>query len=252
MPRRSLALVVLAACAPSQEAVRVELPVRVGDAALPEFTTDLGYRVALTRARISVQDLEFTVQGEMHASLGARLWRQVVPSAWAHPGHYAGGDVTGALPGAYVLSWPGDGDELGVAELLTGDYHGLNFGFRAADELADGDPLRGHVAVFEGAASRDGEDIPFLIALDVDAGAQMVGAPFDHVIDEGAAGVLTLDLVVADPASGATLFDGVDFAALPREEGATLEVGPGEEAHNIARRAIQSHVHYAVTLAEGT
>lgn len=249
-PARIVPLLVLAACAPSQEAARVELEVRLDPAPLAAFDTDLGYEVTLTRVRVAAQDLEFTTQGEMHSSLSERLWRQVVPTAWAHPGHYAGGDVTGALPGAYVLSWPSDA-ALGVAELLVGEYQGFNFGFRAAhagDGLSAGDPLLGHVAALEGSARRDGEDIAFTIVLDVDAGTQMVGAPFEHGVLAGEGGALRISLIGADPVSGATLLDGIDFAALPREASAPLAIGPGEEAHNIARRAIQTHVHYDVTL----
>lgn len=233
------------ACAPSQEAARVELAVAVDGGALVDAATDLGWTVRLDAARIAAGDLEFTIQGEMHAA--ARLWDLLVPSAIAHPGHYAGGDVTGALPGSFVLDWvDGDGRELGRAELLVGDYHGCNIAFRRADELPASDPLAGHTAYFAGVASKDGLDLGFTAVLDLDPGAAVIGAPFDLDIDEASAVTLGLQLRQRDDTSGAALFDGVDFAALAPGDGGPVVIAPGDPAHNVVRRALQSHVFYAI------
>lgn len=231
------------ACAPSQEAARVELDVVLDGSTLVDAPTDLGYTIRLDTARIAAADLEFTIQGEMHAA----LWRLLVPRAFAHPGHYAGGDVTGALGGAFVFDWiAGDGDLLGRAELLVGTYRGCNFAFRRADDLPVADPLAGHSAHFAGVATRDGHDVPFLAVLDLDPGAAVVGAPFDADIDIATAGPLRLQLRARDDVSGAALFDGVDFAALVPSDGGLVEIAPGDPAHNLVRRALQSHVFYLV------
>lgn len=241
----SFATCLFVACAPSQEAARVELAVAVDGGQLGEALTDLGWTIALADARIAAGDLEFTIQGEMHAA--ARLWRLIVPHALAHPGHYAGGDVTGALPGSFVLDWiAGDGDELGRAELLVGDYHGCNIAFRRADELPADDPLSGHTAYFAGTASKDGQELAFTAALDLDAGAAVIGAPFDFDIDPDTAVTLGLQLRLRDDTSGAALFDGVDFAALAPADGGPVALEPGDPAHNLVRRALQSHVFYTV------
>lgn len=241
----SLTTCLLVACAPSQEAARVELPVAVDGGALADAPTDLGYTVKLDVARIAAADLEFTIQGEMHAA--ARLWHLLVPRAFAHPGHYSGGDVTGALPGEFVLDWiAGDGQQLGRAELLVGAYHGCNFAFRRADELPADDPLSGHSAHFAGVASKDGADIPFTAVLDLDPGAAVIGAPFDFEVDTATDLTLGLQLRARDDASGAALFDAVDFAALAPADGGPVLIAPGDPAHNVVRRALQSHVFYLV------
>jgi hypothetical protein len=241
----SLATCLLLSCAPSQEAARVELPVVVDGGALVDAVTDLGWTVRLDTARIAAEDLEFTVQGEMHAAL--RLWDLLIPRAVAHPGHYAGGDVTGALPGRFVLDWrAGDGQALGRAELLLGDYRGCNFGFRRADELPAADPLAGHTAHFAGTASKDGAELAFVAVLDLDDSAAVIGAPFDLDLDADADLTLRLQLRQRDDTSGAALFDGVDFAALAPADGGPVLISPGDPAHNVIRRALQSHVFYRV------
>lgn len=239
------------ACAPSQEAARVELPVVVDGSSLVEAETDLGYEVRLDTARIAARDLEFTILGEMHARAARprpfRLWDLLVPDAFAHPGHYAGGDVTGELPGLFVLDWiAGDGEALGDAALLVGAYHGLNLTFRAAVELPASDPLAGHTAHFAGVARSGPAEIAFTAVLDLDEGARLIGAPFSLEVDEGSDLTLGLRLLLRDPASAANLFDGVDFAALDEDGDEAIEILPGDAAHNIVRRALQSHVFYGV------
>jgi hypothetical protein len=234
------------ACAPSQEATRVALPVALAAGPPATGTTDLGWAVELTGARVAVRDLQFTIQGEMHGATAWLGW--LVPTAWAHPGHYAGGDVTGELLGEFVLDWGGPGGELGVAELLTGQYNGFNFTFRAAgdaDGLAADDPLRGHTAHFAGVARKDGVAVAFSAVLDVDDGTQMVGGPLDDEVTAESDETIVLAFNPVDPVDGDALFDGVDFAALDPDGDGQAQILPGEVAHNVVRRALQSHVHYA-------
>ena len=103
------------ACALPEEAPQVNLPVVTDSSGITAVTTDLGYEVELTVARLVMADMRFTIAGEVQtASLGQEtpLWQKIqelcVPIAYAHPGHYQGGDVTGELQGRYFLDWLAD------------------------------------------------------------------------------------------------------------------------------------------------
>ncbi len=245
-----LTSLLFAACAPSQEAVHVGLEVVLASAAPAAGTTDLGWSVELSRARVAAVDLQFTIQGEMHGPT-AWLGGWLISRAWAHPGHAAGGDVNGELPGAFILDWSAPDTKLGLADMLVGDYNGMNFGFRAAtmaDGLAADDPLLGHVAHLVGVARKGESEIAFTAVLDVDAGAQLIGASFDATVDADTTAAIALRLVPTDTIEGKSLFDGVDFAALDADADASVDHLPGDLAHNLLRRSLQSHVHYEASL----
>lgn len=246
-------LLVLTACTPSQEPVHVQLDVMLDASGIAPTTNDLGWEVELTTARVAASDLQFSILGEMH---GASAW---VPSwilgrAWAHPGHYSGGDVTGEMAGEFILDWLArDGMKLGEADMLVGDYNGMNFTFRAAaasDGLAADDPLIGHAAQFVGVARKGEVEVAFTALLDIAAGTQLVGAPFEDTIDATATAPIEVQFLPTDPVEAKSLFDGLDFAALDEldmtSDGAAT-ISPGDEAHNILRRTLQSHVHYNAT-----
>ncbi len=243
-------LFVAAACAPSQEPVHVTLDVELDATGLSATTNDAGWTVELTTARIAAKDLQFTILGEMHGA-SASLGGWLLARAWAHPGHYAGGDVTGELVGEFILDWTAhDGMKLGGADVLVGDYNGLNFTFRSAavaDGLAAADPLLGHTAQLAGTARKGEAVVMFTALLDVDAGAQMVGAPFEDTVEASSTAPIELQLLPTDPTGGGSLFDGLDFAALDDDGDGVVAIAPGEAAHNILRRTLQSHVHYNAT-----
>lgn len=235
-----------AACVPSQEAESVRLQVAVDGSQLGDVVNDLGYEVHLEAAKLAIGDVGFTISGEMHGAT-ASLWRLVVPTAWAHPGHYAGGDVTGVMSGMFVADFlSGDGATLGEALLIVGDYNGANIDLRVASDAEDVDPLKDHTAYFAGTARRGGQTIVFTAALDVDAGVQVVGAPFEDTITVDSQGPLRLQLIARDPTGGLTLFDGLDFAALDGDGDGQVAIVPGDAAHNVFRRALATHVFYDV------
>lgn len=251
MLKRHLLTTMLAAiaCAPSQEAVHVQLDVELDASGILPTRNDGDWVVELTTVRIAVTDLQFTILGEMHrasASLGGWL----ISRAWAHPGHYAGGDVTGELAGDFILDWSA-GVKLGTADLLAGEYQGMNFTFRAAvvaDGLTAADPLLGHTAHLTGRALKGEQQIDFTAVLDVAAGTQMVGAPFEDTVQASRVSPIVVRFLLTDPVEGTSLFDGLDFAALDSDGDGVVSIGPGDEAHNILRRTLQAHVHYSATL----
>ncbi len=246
-------LLLLTACTPSQEVAHVLLPVALDGSATSTTTNDAGWTIELSTARIAATDIQFSILGEMHGAT-ASLAGWIVGRAWAHPGHYAGGDVTGELPGDFLFDWfARDGEVLGMADMLVGDYNGMNFTFRAAtvaDGLAASDPLLGHAAHFAGVARKGEAEVTFTALLDIDAGTQLVGAPFEDTVDAGSTAPIELQFLPTDPVEGTSLFDGLDFAeldALDSSTDGTASIKPGDAAHNILRRVLQSHVHYNAT-----
>jgi hypothetical protein len=243
-----LAVVVgLCSCHAGSEPEQVTLPVVADGSGLEPFTTAEGYRVELSSLRVALSDIELTVEGEAHAGLWLRLRRLVVPVAWAHPGHYAGGEVTGELLGDFVVdAFSGRDELLGQAAMLAGAYHGMNFTFRrlSAGSSTGDDPLVGHTIQFAGHAEREGTKYPFSGVLDIEAETVMVGAPFDFNAGDDEAEELVFRLLMVDPSSeNDTVFDGVNFAELTTA-GSELVIEPGSATHNLLRRRIQVHDHW--------
>jgi hypothetical protein len=236
-------LLLATGCAGTEEAATVSLPVTTMGSPMQPATTDLGYQVQVEQMRIAVVGIQFTIEGEMHAATPP-------PGTSLHPGHSAGGEVTGELPGSYVLAWNGAPQPaLGDGTLLVGDYRGANFAFRGADgrdALAAADPLLGHAFHITGTVGKDGATKPFDAVLDVEPDAAVVGAVFEDVITEASDETLAIAFLPTDPTEGDTAFDGVDFFALPATPAGAIEIRPGSAAHNIIRRAVQTHDHYSV------
>ncbi len=228
--------------------MRVQLPVVLDASTLTPAETDLGYEVTLSRMQLALRDLVFTVAGEAHAARGNLL----LSTAWAHPGHYQGGDVTGELPGAWVIDLPAEHErELGTATLLAGEYSAANFAF---DVGAAGGPLAGHTAILEGSAARGDETIPFRIVIDAPDARELVGAPFAANVGPASIGPIRLRFSVGDVLENDTLLDGVDFAAMPRDADGNVTIEADEpsvaDAYNAVRRAFLSHDHYSLALTE--
>src|SRR6478736_802715 len=253
--RSALALFLLVGCQPAQEAPRFELPLVVDERGIETTTNDLGFDIALSEARVAVSDFQFTTAGELHtASLPERLWSLVVPSAFAHPGHYEGGEVIGEAQGHFLVDWFGeDRHELGTATLITGSYTSVNFTFARAgmdDDLAGNDPLLGHTARFAGVASKDGDDFEFEIVVDSPEDRQLVGVPFEAEIDENSELSIGFELVPHDDLGEDNLFDGLDFAALDTNEDGEVYLSPDStdetmvDAYNVFHRTFQTHNHY--------
>lgn len=229
-PLSALACAALAVGCGAKEASRLTLPVRA-DAHLEAVDTDRGYTVELAEARLSLADLRFAVGGEEHA---ASRWRALhdwlVPVAQAHPGHSSGGEVTGELLGQFVTSWlPVAEAPLGLATLLEGDYESASFAFgralSARGPAAEG-PSLGHTAVLRGTATRGAERRSFVIVLDVEAGQQLLGVPFDAGIRADAPTAIGFELLPRDPFERDTLFDGIDFARLARDPDGVVSITP--------------------------
>lgn len=250
----------LSGCSAPQEAVRVELSVALDAGAIKAVTNDLGYEVELTEARMMVQDLTFAIAGEAHQeALLHKTYQWLVPDAYAHPGHYQGGDITGELTGRFLLDWlPGQRAplELGRASLLVGTYKSANFVFERATEqdLSDkDDELLGHTMIFRGTASKAKEQFTFLALIDSPEDRQLVGLPFEDEVTADSDEVIHFMLEPHDRLAGDTMFDGLDFKALDEDSDGAVRLLPKaesdalEDAYNLFRRSIQTHNYYFMT-----
>ncbi len=234
----------------------MEVPVVVDALRLGRVMTDLGYEVEVTEARIAVRDLTFAIAGEEHtASLLQTTYEWLVPPVLAHPGHSQGGDITGEMPGSFLLDWlPGRDTSLGSATLLVGKYSNANFTFSRASEaqVSKDDSLLGHTAILRGSAKKDSRRVAFLALIDSPIDRELVGIPFEFDLKEASKVRLHLQLKTLDELEGDTLFDGLDFLALDDESDGELEIIPNAEpeelleAYNLLRRALQTHDHFEV------
>lgn len=245
----------LIGCAEPQDAKRVELQVLQDSEGLVAVTTDLGYTVELEQATVVVEDLRFALAGEAHASFWRSVSSLVVPEAHAHPGHYQGGEITGELPGHFVLRFaPGKSQELAKATLLVGQYQSANFTFAhaSADEAGRDEALAGRTAVLRGKATSELGETTFEVAINSPAGRELLGIPFEYEVKEGSKDQLVFRLLTQDPLEDDTLFDGVDFVALDADGDGAVEITATADnaaivaAHNTIRRVFQTHDHFRI------
>jgi hypothetical protein len=235
----------------SSVAPRVELPVIVDSDGMTEFVNAEGYTIRLTRMRVAFENVEFTTGGETHMAMLQPLVDLVIPTAYAHPGHYAGGEVIGEMEGRFVVDWLEQGASLGNAVMIESDYNGANFVFtraRAGDGIDANDPLIGHTFEIEGVATKDGETWTFSGFVDEDEGRRVIGLPFELEVDASSDETLGLQLLPKDPAESDTAFDDLDFATLDDDGDGIVVIVPGEPAGNILKKRLQIHDHYAVTM----
>ena len=114
-----LSSLLVVACTGGSESTTIDLGVETSAMNEDPAVTDLGYRITVTDARLAVADILFTTGGD-EEPLTSRVWNWIVPSAYAHPGHFGGGEVAGELLGNHLLDWQAGGAPLGTARMLTG------------------------------------------------------------------------------------------------------------------------------------
>lgn len=249
-----LSTALLPGCAfDSELADRTTARVVVDGASVTALDTDLGYRIELVHCRVAIDTLELTTDGESHASLLLPVWDLVVPDAFAHPGHDAGGEVVGELAGRHVFDWRDHGSLIGEATLLDAAYSGANFSFtraRVEDGVTPDDPIVGHTFEIVGTATLDDETWEFTVLLDQDEGRRVVGLPLELDLhgSNGQEIELGLQLFPLDPIEGDTIFDGLDFAMLDDDGDHVITIEPGTDAYNFLRRSTQAHDHYGVAV----
>jgi hypothetical protein len=242
---RSALLVLVSLSCDGAEAARTTLVVVSDRTRIVSATNDLGYEVTLDAARVVASRIQFTVEGETHAWWDA-IGDFFVGAAQAHPGHYAGGEVTGELTGPVVIDWF-DPQDLGPATLLAGTYHGANLELvvgALSHGLAADDPLLGQGAYLAGTATKDGRSVRFSAQLALPEPAVIVGLPLELEVTTATTATLGIALSTIDPFENDTAFDGIDFFAVAGDAASYIFAG---EAANRLRRAFFTHDHFLVT-----
>ena len=227
--------------------VDVDLVVRTSEST---FTTDDDTTIELTEVRMALDTVEFTTEGEMHARAGV-LSELLVPTAFAHPGHSAGGEVVGELVGRHVVDFLDGNSTVGIATLLSADYSGANFMFTravAADGLDGDDPLIGHTFVIGGTATRGETTVEFFAQVDQDADRAIIGLPLSYAVTPSSTESLGLRFDAVDPIEGDSIFEGIDIVGLDTDGDGFVELSDDAqpEAWATLRRNLQVHDHYAV------
>ncbi|MBN2526474.1 MAG: hypothetical protein JXR76_08770 [Deltaproteobacteria bacterium] len=240
-----------AVCEPAgDESEQVMLPVTSNVTGIKPCVNDLGWNITVTRFEVSFKNLEFTTEGDAHAGLLQQISDFIIPSAMAHPGHLAGGEVIGELPGAFVVDFAAAAPvNMGSGVFLEGRYNGMNLYFVRATAGADGsttDPIVGHTAYIEGVAQKDAVQIPFHITLDIENNLQMVGGVIDLTVNENTATTVGIQLLTIDPFENDTIFDGVDFSAVSIDNAGVAVIQPGQNAHNFMMKDLITHDQWMV------
>ncbi len=221
------AALAMAGCGGGSAAARVELPFATSAEPLASVTNDRGFRVELAEVTLPLRDLHLTGRGEQHARVPLRtlerLGAWVLPTAHAHPGHEAGGDVLGERLGPFEARFGGGtADPLGTVTVLEGSLRGGSFRFRGdAPVIVKGEAVRG-----------DGSRLPLELEVSLPDGARVDGIPLMLDVTARTEGTLRLRLLPSST-RGRTLFDAIDFDNF--DEAA---------ARNAVARAVQDHAHF--------
>jgi len=234
-------------------APRVELDVVV-QATERNFAAD-DTQIELTEARMMLETIEFTTEGEQHARAGLlpALHDILVPTAFAHPGHSAGGEVVGEIVGRHVVDFLDASSTIGIATLLAADYSGANFTFAVAEGangLAEDDPLIGHTVVLGGTATRADVEVAFVAYVDQDEDRSIIGLPLSFTATEASTEQLALRFDAVDAVEGDTIFANIDIVSLDTDGDGFVEISADAqpEAWANLRRNLQVHDHYAVAV----
>lgn len=189
-----------------------------------------GTSFELTNVEVTMGDLEFTTGGEAHTAMLPSLWDIVVPSAHAHPGHFSGGEVLGELPGIFTTNLL-LGGQLGEAQLLEGEYQGLNFAFGPSEQNTS---MR-----IAGIARWEGNEREFSIDWVSTPDVQVIGIPFEaNVAADDETQQIHISIKLTN--DGQTILDDLEFVVDERP----LALGPDDEGSNRIKRKMLTHDFY--------
>jgi hypothetical protein len=199
-PLLLIAPLLAAACGQSTTGKTVTLHTRLATE-LPAdqtVTTDLGWTVTVKTLLVASGPFYY-FDGEPAFTMASRRsrWRRAVDAlspfgtAWAHPGHYVAGNARGEMLAPYTADLLAGPSELPDGDGITGPVRSGTFSFAPPSDGPAATALGGHVAVAEGAATKDGQTINFVFTADVAdvsknaRDAEITGCPFSAADVDG-------------------------------------------------------------------
>ncbi|MDC0712822.1 hypothetical protein POL68_30455 [Stigmatella sp. ncwal1] len=159
-----------------------------GEAQRGRFTTDTGWQVELTAARMLLGPIYlFENPSPLQGSLTRRLWQDMggllLPTAHAHETFFSGGRVLGEWDREVVfdlLEGGGAAHVLGRSPGIAGTVRSFSLLLQPASAGVQGSvaSLEGHSVVLEGKASREGRTVAFRAGLDFPPPVEMQRVEF--------------------------------------------------------------------------
>ncbi|XXF78760.1 hypothetical protein P2318_03095 [Myxococcaceae bacterium GXIMD 01537] len=210
------------------------------------FTTDTGWRVELTLARLLLGPIYLFENPSPVAGGQARRWPRVLgelllPSAHAHETFFSGGRVLGEWDREVVFDALAGARVLGRVPGIAGSARSFSLLLQPASAGVEARELDGHTVLLEGVASREGRAVAFRAGLDFPPPVETqrvdfvpIDAPLE---DEG------LFMVEVRPHEW---FSGASFERVEAPpEGARVTLAPESQAHRALRVNLRRYTAFS-------
>lgn len=221
-----------------------------GESRVGRFTTDTGWRVELTAARMLLGPIYlFENPSPLAGATVRRAWQGLgellLPTAHAHETFFSGGRVLGEWDREVVFDLlEGDGAALvlGRSPGIAGVARSFSLLLQPASAAVGTEAavLEGHSVVLEGTASREGREVAFRVGLDFPPPVEMQRVDFvpieAELEDEG---LFVVELRPHAWFSGA-LFDRLEVPA----PGARVTVAPESQVHRALFINVRRHTAF--------
>lgn len=234
--------------------------ITAGREANEPFTNARGWTIVLSKIVVSTGALYYLEGAPVTAWRGlpnpqrTRVRDHVellfgLKTAWAHPGHYLGGEARGQVLSPTSVDLHGEGATLPLGEGVTGLVRSATFSYHAPPSGPMAEALSGHVAILEGAATKGTDQRLFRAEIDADDIASssdgtptIDGCPFEETTFDDDATVL----VTVRPA---VWFSQVEFDTLPATTASAVQPMPASLARNQLVRGMKAGAAYTFSVA---
>ncbi|WNG35021.1 hypothetical protein F0U61_16210 [Archangium violaceum] len=221
------------------------------------FTTDTGWRVALTSARMVLGPIYlFENPSPLQTRPTGRLWRRMsevlVPSAYAHESFFSGGQVLGEWDREVVFDLLAEGGAtrvLGRSPGIAGMARSFSLLLQPPSQAlgAEAAPLEGRSVLLEGTASREGQSLAFRVALDFPPPVETQRVEFVPIeVELEDDGLFVVELQPYRWFEG-TLFERLEVPT----SGAAVTVPPENQVHRALLLNVRRHTAFSAAWEPG-